>query len=119
MSLKLSLNIEKTIKFAFEAHDAEEAILKVLQEYNLEGTFEVDLKIVSIQEIHTLNREYREIDKPTDVLSFPIHERVVSDNTKPILLGDIVLCPEMAEESIVKLIEHSTLHLIGIHHPGD
>ena len=119
MSLKLNLNIENTINFSFPAKDAEEAILNVLKTNHLDGTFEVDLRFVSIQEIHTLNRQYREIDKPTDVLSFPIHEKIDSDSTLPILLGDIVLCPEMAEESIAKLIEHSTLHLIGIHHPGD
>lgn len=119
MSLKLNLNIEKSIKFAFSEIDAEKAILKVLEEKNLDGAFEVDLRFVSIQEIHILNREYREKDKPTDVLSFPIHEKVDCDTPRPVLLGDIVLCPEMAEEPILKLIEHSTLHLLGYHHAED
>ena len=119
MSLNVVLNIEKTIKIAFSAADAEKAIFDVLNSLGLSGTFEVDLKIVSVQEIHTLNREYREKDKPTDVLSFPIHDKIEPKNDAPVLLGDIVLCPEMAEEPIMKLIEHSTLHLVGIHHPGD
>ncbi len=119
MSLKVNLNIDDTINFAFSAIDAEEAILKVLKENNLEGIFEVDLKIVDVEEIHALNEEYRDIDKPTDVLSFPIHDKIESDTNAPILLGDIILCPEMAKDPILKLIEHSVLHLIGIHHPGD
>lgn len=119
MSLKLNLNIENTLKFAFSRSLAEEAILKVLRDNNLDGTFEVDLKFVSTQVIHKLNREYREIDKPTDVLSFPIHEKVEKDIEAPVLLGDIIICPEMAEDPIDKLIEHATLHLIGQHHPGD
>ena len=119
MSAKVNLNIENTINFAFSADRAEEAILKILNENKLEGTFEVDLKIVGVREIHLLNEGYRDIDKPTDVLSFPIHEKVESGSDIPTLLGDIILCPEMAEDDIYKLIEHSTLHLIGIHHPGD
>lgn len=119
MSLKVQLNLEKTIKFAFKAEEAEKAILNILSENNLQGIFEVDLKFVSVQEIHTLNREYRGLDKPTDVLSFPIHTKVESNTQAPVLLGDIVICPEMAEEPIFKLIEHATKHLIGIHHAGD
>jgi len=117
--IKLNLTIEKDIKFAFEASIAEKAILKVLKEKGLEGIFEVDLKFVSVQEIHTLNREYRDKDKPTDVISFPIHEKVDASTPQPVLLGDIVICPEMAEEKIEKLIEHSTLHLLGFHHKED
>jgi probable rRNA maturation factor len=119
MSLKLNLNIDNTINFAFSSREAEEAILKVLKEKNLDGTFEVDLKIVDAAEIHELNNEYRDMDKPTDVLSFPIHDKIETGSETPILLGDIILCPEMAEEPILKLIEHSTLHLLGYHHPGD
>jgi probable rRNA maturation factor len=119
MSLNLNLNIDNTIKIAFSANDAEKAILKTLKEKNLDGYFEIDLKIVGIKEIHMLNKEYRDIDKPTDVLSFPIYEKVESGSDAPTLLGDIIICPEMAEEPLVKLIEHSTLHLLGFHHPGD
>lgn len=118
--IKLTLNITNSTKAKIpQKEEIEKIITDVLMEKSLDGNFEVDLKIVSIQEIHTLNREYREIDKPTDVLSFPIHEIVDKDTPQPVLLGDIVLCPEMAEEPIEKLIAHSTLHLLGFHHLGD
>ena len=118
--IQLSINIDHKNSYQIPSEsDIKETILKVLNDKNLEGDFEVDVKFVSCQEIHKLNREYREIDKPTDVLSFPIQEKVVSDMSAPVLLGDIIICPEMAEVSILELIEHSTLHLLGYHHPGD
>lgn len=122
--ITLNLNITNLTKAKIPAKaEIENTIMDVLKSKTLDGIFEVDLKIVSIQEIHTLNREYRDIDKPTDVLSFPIHQKVDTNTPQPVLLGDIVLCPEMAEavnqESIEKLIEHSILHLLGYHHAGD
>lgn len=118
--IQLSLNIDKQVRAQIPSDDdIKSAILKVLTEKNMDGAFEVDIKIVSIQEIHTLNREYREIDKPTDVLSFPISENIKCDATAPVLLGDIIICPEMADNNILELIEHSTLHLLGFHHKDD
>jgi len=119
MSAKVKLNIDNPIKIAFSAKDIEEAILSILVEKHLEGVFEVDLKFVSVQEIHKLNREFREIDKPTDVLSFPIHEKVDKNTPRPVLLGDIILCSELANDNIIDLIKHSTLHLLGFHHKED
>jgi len=97
----------------------EESIIKVLKEKSLDGNFAVDIQFVSAQAIHQLNQSYRDIDKPTDVLSFPIYEKVTSGSENTTLLGDIIVCPEMADEPILKLIEHSTLHLLGFHHAGD
>lgn len=130
--ISLNLHITRNTKAVIPTKEAiEKIIIDVIKDKGLDGIFEVDLIIVSIQEIHVLNREYREIDKPTDVLSFPIFDKVTPQRhpelksgegslpQAPILLGDIVLCPEMAEESIEKLIEHSALHLLGFHHDGD
>lgn len=120
MSAKVNLNIENDIKIAFSAKDAEQAILNVIKEKNLDGIFEIDLKFVDKDEIHKLNKKYRGNDKPTDVLSFPIQNDISNTNIDaPVLLGDIIICPEMAEESIEKLISHSTLHLLGFHHKED
>ena len=118
--IKVTINIEnKTSQSIVSKKAIENIVLKVLESKKREGNFLVDVIVVGIQEIHTLNREYREIDKSTDVLSFPIHEKVKNDQNSPILLGDIVLCPEMAQDPVEKLIEHSTLHLFGYHHKED
>lgn len=119
MSLALDLEIENKINFTIDPKMAEEAILEVLKEKGLAGNFEVTLKIVDKSEIHELNKKYRAKDKPTDVLSFPIFEAVKSKNETPVLLGDIVLCPEMVTVSLAEIIQHATLHLLGFHHPGD
>ncbi len=70
-------------------------------------------------EVHALNNEWREKDKPTNVLSFPMLERAellaLSPDGPPELLGDIVLaletCAREAEEKGVSLADH-TAHLI-------
>jgi len=130
--MEINLNIENSHKYQIPAEsDIKKTIANVLKKKNIEGEFEVDVKFVDASEIHALNCEYREIDKPTDVLSFPIQEKATlsklipgrkkssQDLNAPILLGDIVLCPDEALEPILKLIEHSTLHLLGFHHKED
>ena len=75
--------------------------------------------------IHEINRENRGIDRPTDVLSFPIGE--LDYDTGRIFLGDMVLSLERAEEQSVEfggtfehevqyLTVHSVLHLLGYDH---
>lgn len=80
--------------------------------------------------IHKLNREYRKVDRPTDVLSFPMYEdgNIPDEECIPYAeLGDIVLSLErayaQAEEigtpklrEVVFLTVHSTLHLLGYDH---
>lgn len=118
--IKLSVNIDNKISSKIPSKDdIKEIISKVLVEKNLDGDFEVDIRIVDKNAIRKLNQKYRNIDKPTDVLSFPIQEKIDADIKAPILLGDIVICPEMAEDNIIDLIKHSTLHLLGFHHPND
>lgn len=93
----------------------------------LEDHYEVGLTYVSKDEIKDLNREYRNIDKVTDVLSFPLIEDFSSDET---LLGDVVISYEVAEEQakeyghslereIMFLFAHSILHLLGYDHIED
>mgnify|MGYP006199701867 CR=1 FL=1 len=85
-------------------------------------------------EVHTLNREWRERDKPTNVLSFPMLEREelegLAPEGPPEMLGDIALayetCAREAEEKGVSLADHAThlivhgaLHLVGYDHMDD
>ncbi|MBE6629832.1 MAG: rRNA maturation RNase YbeY [Ruminococcaceae bacterium] len=84
---------------------------------------EVSVTFTDNDGIRAINREYREIDAPTDVLSFPLFE--TCGGTKQ--LGDIVLslekCAAQAEEfghsferECAFLTVHSTLHLLGYDH---
>ncbi|MCD7873108.1 MAG: rRNA maturation RNase YbeY [Clostridiales bacterium] len=102
----------------------------VLQLENFEGSAEISVKFVDNQQIRELNYTYRNIDKETDVLSFPLGENGVYDinmSTGAKILGDIVISMEKAVEQaklynhplqreIGFLTVHSMLHLLGYDH---
>ncbi|NLN14922.1 MAG: rRNA maturation RNase YbeY [Tissierellia bacterium] len=105
----------------------EEIIKRVVKESLLvEGLgldYEVSVSLVDNEEIQQLNREYRGVDRPTDVLSFPLEDEF---GLLPIL-GDIVISIEKAKEQaeefnhslereIAYLTAHSMLHLMGYDH---
>ena len=74
------------------------------------------VEFVDAERIQTLNREYRQLDKPTDVLSFGVDED--GDPLGPRELGDIVICPEHTTD-LREAIVHGTLHLTGMDHEAD
>lgn len=91
----------------------------------------VSLIFTSDDEVHTLNREWRGRDKPTNVLSFPMLERaqlaVLAADGPPVMLGDIALAMETCareaadkgislEHHAAHLIVHGLLHLAGHDH---
>ncbi len=63
-----------------------------------------------------LNREHRQTDSPTDVLSFGIDED--GDSAGPRELGDIVICPPCTED-LREAVVHGALHLSGMDHETD
>lgn len=101
---------------------------------NIEEDAEVDITIVDDEEIHQINREYRGVDRPTDVISFALDEDLedsdepeLVDGFEEHLLGDIVLSLETAqrqaeeyghgiEREVAYLGVHSLLHLLGYDH---
>ncbi|MCC2646556.1 MAG: hypothetical protein K0R02_621 [Rickettsiaceae bacterium] len=99
-------------------------------------SIELCIALESNKEIHRLNKEYRYQDKPTNVLSFPLHDIKSGQNIEKysennhIYLGDIVFGFETIEKEIEiqkknfvnhfsHLIVHSTLHLLGFDHEKD
>lgn len=102
----------------------------VLELEQFEGSAEVDVSLVDNDAIQEINREQRQLDKPTDVLSFPLGEDGVYDKnpaTDAYMLGDIVISMEralaQAEEyghslrrEVGYLTVHSMLHLLGYDH---
>jgi probable rRNA maturation factor len=91
----------------------------------------ISLLFTSDAEVHTLNRDWRERDKPTNVLSFPMLEREelasLAVDGPPVMLGDIALAyatcqREAADKGITleahatHLIVHGLLHLAGHDH---
>jgi len=91
----------------------------------------VSLLLTSDAEVHALNREWRERDKPTNVLSFPMLAREelleLAPDGPPVLLGDLALahatCAREAAEKGISLEDHAAhlmvhgfLHLAGYDH---
>lgn len=90
---------------------------------------EISVTFVDMEEIHRLNKEYRGVDSPTDVLSFPQFDDLWEEipEVSEICLGDVVICVEKArmqaeefghsfERELVYLFTHSILHLLGYDH---
>jgi probable rRNA maturation factor len=76
----------------------------------------VAVEFVDEAKIRELNRDFRSIDKATDVLSFGIDED--GSTPGPRELGDIVICPELTED-VREAIVHGALHLSGMDHESD
>lgn len=107
----------------------ERAVLRALELGQVAVPVEVVVTIVDEAEIHRLNREYRGIDAPTDVLSFAQRESdefpVIPNHTEP--LGDVVIAYPVAarqaaaaghptERELALLTIHGVLHLLGFDH---
>ncbi|NLJ59256.1 MAG: rRNA maturation RNase YbeY [Tissierellia bacterium] len=111
--------------------DLDDNIYKILEEVIKEclllekksTNYEISISLVDNEEIRQLNREYRNIDSETDVLSFPLDE----DFGEVPMLGDIVISLEKALEQSIEyghsltremayLTAHSMFHLMGYDH---
>ena len=102
----------------------------VLVQENFEGSAEISVTFVDDEQIKELNKKHRDIDKSTDVLSFPLGENGkydVNPETGAKILGDIVISMETAvrqaeeyghplQREIAFLTVHSMLHLLGYDH---
>ena len=80
----------------------------------LEGHLSVEL--VGEERIRELNREHRDRDEPTDVLSFPLDG--VGPSAGPRELGDVMICPEHTAD-LTEAAVHGVLHLCGYDHETD
>lgn len=100
------------------------SIRAVLDEENIEDSVMVSVSFVDSEEIRNLNRDYRNVDRSTDVLSFPIDDEFMIERR---ILGDIVINTQRVIEQAKEyghsekrefsyLTVHSSLHLLGYDH---
>ncbi|MCQ2478512.1 MAG: rRNA maturation RNase YbeY [Clostridia bacterium] len=132
MKIKVNINDnQKKIKLpAGTRLLVRKACIATLKEENFPFDVEVDVTFVDDSEIQTLNKQFRNIDKSTDVLSFPLGENGEYDTnpeTNLKMLGDVIISVEHAyeqadlyghgtEREIAYLTVHSVLHLLGYDH---
>ena len=103
---------------------------KVFSHLGLKGNYFTDVTIVNNERIHVINRDYRGVDRPTDVISFAFLDdknEIKPNDGSPISLGEIIVSYEKAEEqakeyghSLLRemsfLFVHGMLHLLGYDH---
>ena len=110
--------------------EVENWVARAVSASGVDEDAEVSVRIVGASEIHALNRDYRDNDKATNVLSFPAGdvEGLPADMPRP--LGDIVICAEVVRNEAAEqgkpvahhwahMLVHGTLHLLGFDHETD
>ena len=144
----MSFYLEETCNIPFDfayAKLAEDVIAFCLSHENFPYEAEVNLTLTDNEEIHRINLEYRQIDRPTDVLSFPMADYPVPGDfsdieerdpdafhpeTGELILGDIIISMDKVKEQakayghsntreLAFLVAHSMLHLMGYDHMVD
>lgn len=102
-------------------------IIECLHYEGYDDNYEVSLSFVDNEEIHQLNRDFRGVDRATDVLSFPLLTDDFDIEIEEESLGDIVISLERALEQSIEynhsfdrevcfLVCHSMFHLLGYDH---
>jgi probable rRNA maturation factor len=134
MILDISNN-QKKYEFTHEIEDfISNCIESAIKVEKLNVPVEISVVLTDNEGIRELNRDYREKDVPTDVLSFPLYENLedmmLLEDEEAIALGDIVVSLEKAHSQSIEynhdfktelgfLIVHGMLHLLGYDHEKD
>ena len=131
-------NEQDKIEFTKELENAVKSVCEaVLSEEECDFDAEISLTLTDDESIREINREHRGIDKPTDVLSFPMlefdgdcYDVEEEPDSGLVVLGDIVISMERAaaqaeeyghglKREVAFLTAHSMLHLLGYDHVDD
>lgn len=144
MTILVENEAKRVLDFDYE-EVIKNVVKRVVDTENCPYEVEVNVLLTNNEEIHEANKDFRNIDRPTDVLSFPMvdydfpadfslvnesPEGYLNPETDELLLGDIMLSVdkvyEQAEEyghsrkrEFAFLIAHSMLHLLGYDHMED
>ncbi len=115
-------NQKKSLEVLFR-----KAFSYVLDSLNKKGDYLISLTLVSKEEQKKLNSSFRNINKSTDVLTFPYGDMSKENTGEFVDLGSIIICPEIAEKQAVEyahpferemifLFIHGLLHIFGYDH---
>lgn len=123
----IKFNFETNYEFDFDAKKLIKRILRVINKTEkIKNKHVLSVVIINNEEIQKINREYRKIDSPTDVISFALIDEV-KDSKVPFELGDIFISYEKVieqaktyEHSLIRefafLVTHGVFHLLGYDH---
>jgi probable rRNA maturation factor len=113
--------------YAVDVERMQKAVATVLEQQQAVPDSSLTIVITNDAEVAALNRQYRGVDAPTDVLSFPADEPPVEEEDEPPYLGDLIVAyPYTAAQaqreghdlmqSLMLMAVHGTLHLLGYDH---
>jgi len=117
----VDVDVENRTGYAIDEDEVRRILVGVLRAEGV-GEADVGVAFVATDEMAALNTEHRAVAGPTDVLSFPIDGRDPLAGNLPRQLGDLVVCPEVAERDgtpVPVLLVHGALHLVGYDHEVD
>jgi probable rRNA maturation factor len=103
------------------------ALSALVEDKHTQKAFELTIRLADIEESQQLNHQYRNKNKPTNVLSFPFE---VPDGIELDLLGDLIICCDIVKQEALEqnkdlfnhwahLVIHGCLHLVGFDHISD
>jgi probable rRNA maturation factor len=121
----VTIQVKRNVKLSVDRSILIHATHVTLESCNISDQSGVTIVIGNDTFVHRLNRQYRDVDSPTDVLSFPSGE--LDPDTSTVYLGDIVISlPRALEQATVEghplveelqlLVVHGLLHLLGYDH---
>ena len=131
----MSIDIQNESGFAVDERALERLARHVLDEMGVHPLVELSVRLVDVPAMTALHEHFMNEPGPTDVLAFPMDElhdqrdEHDDEDVPPTLLGDVVLCPGVAEQQAAQaghsteaelhlLCTHGVLHLLGYDH-GD
>ena len=136
----INIVVNSDEKYVINKLAIQAAVMEVLQQNNIGGNIQIGISIVGDKKMHEFNKKYRNIDKPTNILTFALNDPVSVDQLQYVsringfvkpdqttYLGDILISQPMVvkdaalegvttEEEMLYLVQHGTKHLLGLHH---
>ena len=114
--------VNKTRNYKINKKAVKDTVEYIVQKFSNVQSVNIDIAFVGKKSIRKLNKDFRKIDKVTNVLSF-----IIDDIPSKELTGEIVICPEKVEEEAKKLgnnfpdyalfiMIHGVLHILGFDH---
>lgn len=125
--MPFNVDVQNDLHYLIDASRLIASVETVLKQQQAEDESAVTIVITDNDEVAALNQQYRGVDAPTDVLSFPADEPPVEIPDEPPYLGDLIIAYPYAaaqaeqehhalDDSLDLLVIHGTLHLLGYDH---
>ena len=126
MKKKIKVNVSnKTKKYKIIRKRLFEFTKNLIKNLKIKDDVDLSIAFVGAKTIAEINKKFRNVDKPTNVISFNLCE--TKDSLRPALAGEIIICPYIAELEVKRslnnfhdyiefLIIHGFLHIIGYDH---